>query len=112
MGFFPGCRYFKPAGVPLRTLQEVELTPDEVEALRLADFEGNYQEEAAAKMNISRPTFSRTVEIARKKVADALVNGKSIRLEGQEQMMPEPTPGTGGWGRGGRGRGRHGRRGR
>ena len=77
----PGAEYFKPAGVPMRFLQESLLTLDEFEALRLADFEGLYQDKAAEKMGISRPTFSRTVEAARKKVADALVNGKALRIE-------------------------------
>lgn len=78
----PGVTYFKPAGVPLRMLEEVVVPLDEVEAIRLADLEGAYQEEAAEKMRISRPTFSRLIESARSKIADALVNGKAIRMEG------------------------------
>jgi hypothetical protein len=58
------------------------VTLDELEALRLADFEGLYQEEAAAKMKISRPTFSRVVEQARRKVATALIQGKALRMDG------------------------------
>jgi predicted DNA-binding protein (UPF0251 family) len=58
------------------------MTLDEFEALRLADLEGRYQEAAAAEMHISRPTFSRIIESARKKLADALVNGRAIRIEG------------------------------
>ena len=79
--FAPEVTYFKPAGVPLRDLDEVVLRPDELEALRLADLEGLYQEDAAARMTISRPTFARLVEAARKKVAGALVTGSAIRLE-------------------------------
>jgi len=82
IGFLPEVRYFKPVGVRLRGLEEVILTLDELEALRLADLEGCYQEEAAGRMGISRPTFSRIVENARRKVADALVNGKALRMEG------------------------------
>lgn len=78
----PGTTYFKPAGVPLHALEEVVLALDELEALRLADLEALYQEEAAAKMNVSRPTFARVIETARRKVADALVNGKALRIEG------------------------------
>jgi len=78
----PGVSYFKPAGVPLRMLEEVVVTLDEVESLRLADLEGLYQEKAAEQMKISRPTFSRLIESAHKKVAEALVNGKALRLEG------------------------------
>jgi uncharacterized protein len=79
---WPGATYFKPAGIPLRFLEEVTLSLDEFEAVRLADLEGLYQEEAAAKMNISRPTFGRVVESGRKKIANALVNGKALRIEG------------------------------
>jgi uncharacterized protein len=81
-----GCRpdaiYFKPRAVPLCDLEELTLTYDELEALRLADLEGLYQEDAAARMLISRQTFGNIVKSARKKAADALVNGKAIRIEG------------------------------
>jgi len=63
-------------------LEEVVLTLDELESLRLADLEAMYQKEAAERMKISRSTFSRIVEAARRKVADALINGKVLRLEG------------------------------
>ncbi len=82
VGFKPNAAFFKPAGIPACTLEQVTLTLDEVEALRLADLEGLYQEQAAEKMKISRPTFSRIIEEARRKVADALVHGKALRLEG------------------------------
>lgn len=81
VSFSPEITYFKPAGVPLRDLEEIVLCSDELEALRLADLEALYQEDAAARMTISRPTFARLVEVARRKVADALINGKAIRLE-------------------------------
>ncbi len=58
------------------------LTLDEFEALRLSDLDGLYQEQAAAKMNVSRATFSRIVDEARRKTADALVHGKALRIEG------------------------------
>ncbi len=73
---------FKPAGVPARTLQEIILTLDEYEALRLADLEGHYQQQAAEQMQISRSTFSRIIESARRKVAEALVLGKALRISG------------------------------
>ena len=63
-------------------LEQVTLTLDEVEALRLADLEALYQEEAAKKMRISRATFARIVEQARRKVAEALIHGKALCLEG------------------------------
>jgi len=82
IGFTPSAVFFKPAGVPACALEQVTLTLDEVEALRLADLNGLYQEQAAERMKISRPTFSRIVESARRKVADALIHGKALRLEG------------------------------
>ena len=78
----PAAVYFKPAGVPACTLEQVTLTLDEVEALRLADLQGLYQEEAGRQMKVSRATFARIVESARRKVADALIHGKALRLEG------------------------------
>jgi len=78
----PGITYFKPAGIPLRFLQEVCLSVAQAEALRLKDVEGLEQAEAAVRMGISRPTFQRLVTSARKQVADALLNGKAIRIEG------------------------------
>ncbi len=85
----PGCRFFKPVGVPLSTLEEVVLSVDEFEAIRLADFEGLYQEQAAERMNVSRQTFGRIVESARRKVARVLAEGLALRIEGGEIEMPE-----------------------
>jgi uncharacterized protein len=83
----PSAAYFKPRGVPLVMLEEVALAVDEFEALRLADLEGLYQEQAAEKMGVSRQTFGRAVESARRKVADALVNGKALKIEGGDYMV-------------------------
>jgi predicted DNA-binding protein (UPF0251 family) len=80
--FEPGVTYFKPAGVRLRGMLETVLTVDEFEAIRLKDHEDMDQTEAAKKMGISQPTFQRLYESARKKIAEALVNGKAIRIEG------------------------------
>ncbi len=80
---------FKPAGVPGRTLPAVELTVDEYEALRLADYEGLYQEPAAQRMGVSRQTFGRIVESARKKVAKVLVEGLALRIAGGKVQLPE-----------------------
>jgi len=74
--------YFKPAGIPLRNLEEVCLSIEEAEALRLKELEGLEQEQGAEKMNISRPTFQRVLASARQKVADALLKGKAIKIEG------------------------------
>ena len=83
----PEVTYFKPRGVPARMLETVVLGLDEWEAIRLADLEGLYQAEAAARMNISRPTFGRLVAQARKKVADALFHGKALVFEGGAVSM-------------------------
>jgi predicted DNA-binding protein (UPF0251 family) len=63
-------------------LEDVVMTLDEFEAMRLADLDGLYQEQAAEQMNVSRPTFSRIIESAHRKAADALVHGKALRIEG------------------------------
>ena len=80
--FVPRVVCFKPAGMPRAGLEEVALTLDELEAVRLADLHGLYQEQAAPKMGISRSAFARTLESGRNKIADALVHGKSLRMEG------------------------------
>ena len=82
VGFKPNTTYFKPAGVRLIELEESILTVEELEAVRLNDLLNLDQTEAAKKMNISQPTFHRLLIEARKKIADALVNGKAIRIEG------------------------------
>ena len=87
VGSMPQSDYFKPRGIPLSMLEEVVLTVDEFEAVRLADLEGLYQERAAEKMNVSRQTFGRIIESAHKKVAEALVQGKALKIEGGEFEM-------------------------
>jgi len=72
---------FKPCGVRKNELDRIYLLEDEMEALRLADYEGLYQQECADQMGISRPTFSRLIESARKKIADALVNTKALNIK-------------------------------
>lgn len=78
----PAAPIFKPAGVSFRELEEVVMSLDEFEALRLADFESLYQEQAAERMSVSRPTFGRILEAAHRKTADALLHGKALRIEG------------------------------
>lgn len=82
VGCKPDAAYFKPRGIRISRLEEQVLGIDELESLRLADLLGLYQEDAASRMNVSRQTFGRIVESARKKVADALVNGKALKIEG------------------------------
>ncbi|MGD8744134.1 MAG: DUF134 domain-containing protein [Candidatus Woesebacteria bacterium] len=78
--FRPNALYFKPRGIPLRSLDEVVLEHDEVEALKLHDVDGLDQVDAAKKMNISQPTFARVIDSAYKKVAEAIIRGKAIRI--------------------------------
>lgn len=78
----PRITCFKPSGTPLSTLETVQLGLDELEAVRLADLEGLYQEEAAEKMGVSRQTFGNIVSAAHKKIADVLVNAKALTVEG------------------------------
>ncbi len=85
----PDKNYFKPRGIPVSMLEEVVLRLDEFEAIRLADHEQLYQEEAAKLMSISRPTFGRIVEEAHKKIADALINGKALKIEGGDVAFEE-----------------------
>jgi uncharacterized protein len=91
----PACKMFKPLGTPASSVDEVVLALDEYEAIRLADFEGLYQEEAAARMGVSRQTFGRTIEAARRKVAQALVRGLMLRIEVPEgEAAPPPATRT------------------
>ena len=78
--FDPSVTYFKPRAVPLSMLEEIELNIDELEALRLRDYEGIEQIEAAEKMKISQSTYQRILSSARKKVSEALIEGKAIKL--------------------------------
>ncbi|MEA3355618.1 MAG: DUF134 domain-containing protein [Patescibacteria group bacterium] len=79
--FNPSVYYFKPVGVPLRFLEEVLLEPDQLEALKLHDVDGLEQVKAAEKMKISQPTFARILDGGYKKIAEALIKGKAIRIE-------------------------------
>ena len=83
----PRCALFKPTGAHAGCTEEVVLTVDEFEAIRLADLECMYQEEAAGCMRVSRQTFGRIVKSGREKVARALIEGKSLRIEGGRVEM-------------------------
>lgn len=78
----PSATYFKPCGVPLRCLDEVRLPVEGLEALRLSDMEGLTGAQAAQRVRVSRFTYARTLTAARKAVAEALVTGKALRVEG------------------------------
>jgi predicted DNA-binding protein (UPF0251 family)/predicted Fe-Mo cluster-binding NifX family protein len=83
----PSVIYFKPRGIPMRQLAEVYLPLEGFEALRLADLEGYKHEEAAEKMNVSRQTFGRILAGARHSVAEALVRGFALRIDGGDYMI-------------------------
>ena len=78
---------FKPCGIERINLEKVVVDEDEMEAIRLADFEGLYQQECADKMGISRTTFSRLIESARQKISDALINKKALRIQLQKSQI-------------------------
>lgn len=78
--FNPNVTYFKPQGVPMRFLEVVELTTEEAEALRLKNIKDLDQEEAAKKMNTSQSTFQRILSSAYKKITEALIEGKAIKI--------------------------------
>jgi predicted DNA-binding protein (UPF0251 family) len=81
----PNCVLFKPRGIPLADLEESVLLLDELEALRLADVEGLYHEEAALQMKVSRATFGRVLSEARHKVAEAILRGRALRIDTEEK---------------------------
>lgn len=88
----PPADYYKPRGVPLARLQEVILPLEGLEALRLAEVEGLDQEAAAARMGVSRPTFSRVLAEARRLVAQALVRGWALRITGGDYRLADAEP--------------------
>ncbi len=95
IGFDPGFLCFKPCGRPGRGLETVTLRTDELEALRLADLEGLYQEDCAERMGISRTTLSRTLAQARLKVVDTLINGKRLVVEPSTERGDAVVPSKG-----------------
>lgn len=78
--FNPNITYFKPQGVPMRFLEVVDLTREELEALRLKNIKGLEQTEAAEKMNTSQSTFQRILCSGYKKITEALIEGKAIKI--------------------------------
>jgi len=81
----PAASYFKPVGIPMRELEELVLGMDELEAMRLTDLDGLYQADAAAKMGVSRQTIGNILNSAHRKLADALLNGKALRIGAHEE---------------------------
>jgi predicted DNA-binding protein (UPF0251 family) len=91
VAFNPEISYFKPRGIPMFDLEEVCLTVDQREAIRLSDLLGMSHEEAGRHMGVSRATFGRIIQRAREAVADALINGKAINVEGGNYQLVQTT---------------------
>jgi len=87
VGREPGVVFFKPQGVPMASLEVVVLSVEEYEALRLSDLQGLSQADAAKRMGISQPTFNRLLASARSKIAEAIVKGKAIKIEGGHYLV-------------------------
>ena len=83
----PAVNFFGPIGVPMDSLLQINLNVEELEAIKWADFEGLYHEEAAKKMNVSRQTFGRILEESHKKIAECLVEGKALKIDGGNYVM-------------------------
>lgn len=84
----PVATFFKPAGVPIGALEMVTLALEEVESIRLKDIEDLHQEDCAQRMGVSRATFHQVLKSARSKLADAILNGKAIQVEGGAFAFP------------------------
>jgi predicted DNA-binding protein (UPF0251 family) len=93
----PGVTFFKPRGIPLRSLQQIVITVDELEAMRLADFLEMTQEEVAQRMQVSRPTVTRMLSRAHRAVAEALVHGKAICIQGGDYRVGQQCRECGQW---------------
>jgi predicted DNA-binding protein (UPF0251 family) len=85
----PNAGFFRPVGIPANALQGVCISVEEAESIRLKDLEGLEQEECAGRMHVSRPTFHRILESGRRKLADALINGKAIQIGGGNFGLPQ-----------------------
>jgi predicted DNA-binding protein (UPF0251 family) len=87
VGHEPGVTFFKPRGVPMNQLEEITISIEEYEALKLADLQGKSQKDSAERMGVSQPTFNRLLSAARKKISNAIVNGKAIKIEGGHYVI-------------------------
>jgi len=81
VSFRPKAHYFKPQGIPMSQLEEVVLSKEELEAVKIKDFDGLEQTQAAEKMKTSQSTFQRILASARKKIAEAIVRGQALKIE-------------------------------
>lgn len=88
--YSPKVRFFKPTGLNVGEREEIIMTPEEIESLRLVELKRISQTKAARFMNVSQPTFSRMLMSARHKVAKAVVLGKAIKIEGGNVVIKKP----------------------
>jgi len=88
--YSPKVSYFKPIGINFNESEEVIMAQEEMETLRLIEVEGFPQEKAAESMKVSQPTFSRILKSSRKKIAEAVVLGKAIKIEGGNALIRKP----------------------
>ncbi len=87
IGFMPRADLFKPRGIPLNLLEVVSISFDEAETVRLIDFEGLKQDQAAEKIGISRVTVQRIYKSARRKIADSIINAKALKIEQKNNFV-------------------------
>lgn len=87
----PPVSVYKPAGIPAKDLDEILITIDEFEAVKLADFEKLSQRDASIIMKVSQPTFNRILSSARSKIAEGLVQGSVLRIEGGRYILADGT---------------------
>ncbi len=87
INYSPRVSYFKPMGLDFGESKEIIINPEEVEALRLVEVRGLPQKNAADSMKISQPTFSRILKISRRKIAEAIVLGKAIKIRGGNALI-------------------------
>ncbi len=92
VGLVPRATRYRPEGKGRPADEDVVLSLDEFEAIRLADYAGLYQEEAARRMSVSRQTFGRIIESAHTKIADVLINGKSLTIQGGNVSLDDACP--------------------
>ena len=89
VGCLPEATYYKPRGIPVRNLEIVEISINDLEAMRLCDMIGIGQVEAARRMGVSRRTFWLHLKAARRKIIDALLNGKAIMIDGGRYVLDD-----------------------
>ena len=84
----PQCSRFGPEGVKIYGTENcITLTLDEYQAVRLIDLEGKMQEECAARMDVARTTVQAIYANARRKIADCIINGKELVIEGGDVVL-------------------------